>query len=260
MIKPRAGFTIVELLIVIVVIAILATITIVAYNGIQDRARTSAMTSALTQAGKKMTLWRVDNPDQYPASLAELGVNDTDTIAYQYTFDNTAQTYCITATNTNGTTYYISNTSGTAQSGTCSGYNLLVWNKVSGTAPVPSAAVDTSTFRTSTASMRLDPGQTQRNFRGNPYGGTIGQKYTVSFWLKTDASWNGTINNSKIRFANGDSGAFISACAYSGVKIAWTQVSCMFTLSAANPKINIAVGNDGTTGSIWIDDLVLSLE
>ena len=260
MIKPRAGFTIVELLIVIVVIAILATISIVAYNGIQDRARTSAMTSALTQAGKKMAVWRVDNPDQYPASLATLGVNDTTTIAYQYAFDTTAQTYCITATNTNGSTYYISNTSGTVQSGTCSGYNLLVWNKTSGSAPVPGATVDTSTFRTSTSSMRIDPGQNQRNFRGNPYGGNVGQKYTVSLWLKTDASWTGTSNNSKIRFANGNDGTFVSACAYNGVKITWTQVSCTFTLSAANPKINIAVGNDGTTGSIWIDDLVLSLE
>ena len=37
------GFTIVELLIVIVVIGILAAITIVAYNGIQQRARTATV-------------------------------------------------------------------------------------------------------------------------------------------------------------------------------------------------------------------------
>ena len=37
--KKQTGFTIVELLIVIVVIGILAAITIVAFNGVQQRAR-----------------------------------------------------------------------------------------------------------------------------------------------------------------------------------------------------------------------------
>ncbi len=50
----RQGFTIVELLIVIVVIGILAAITIVAYNGIQDRANDTAVQSDLANARKKI--------------------------------------------------------------------------------------------------------------------------------------------------------------------------------------------------------------
>lgn len=48
------GFTIVELLIVIVVIGILAAITIVAYNGIQSRAKTSSGQALAGSVAKKM--------------------------------------------------------------------------------------------------------------------------------------------------------------------------------------------------------------
>lgn len=48
--RVQRGFTIVELLIVIVVIGILAAITIVAYNGIQDRAQNAARISAARSA------------------------------------------------------------------------------------------------------------------------------------------------------------------------------------------------------------------
>ena len=45
--KSTSGFTIVELLIVIVVIAILAVITIVAFNGVKSRAQTSEIAQEL---------------------------------------------------------------------------------------------------------------------------------------------------------------------------------------------------------------------
>lgn len=62
--KP-AGFTIVELLIVIVVIGILAAITIVAYNGIQARARDAQRLSDIKSIAKAIELYKVNN-GSYP--------------------------------------------------------------------------------------------------------------------------------------------------------------------------------------------------
>lgn len=57
----QAGFTIVELLIVIVVIAILASITIVAYGGISERARNTARLAAVRQAQQAVQLAIMSN-------------------------------------------------------------------------------------------------------------------------------------------------------------------------------------------------------
>ncbi len=51
--KEQKGFTIVELLIVIVVIGILAAITIVAFNGVQNRGKTSSAEAAANSVVKK---------------------------------------------------------------------------------------------------------------------------------------------------------------------------------------------------------------
>src|SRR5690606_27269127 len=79
----KSGFTIVELLIVVVVIAVLATITVVAYTNLQERARTSAADSTLTQAAKKLALYKAEQ-ESYPASLDDAGIDSDETIALDY--------------------------------------------------------------------------------------------------------------------------------------------------------------------------------
>ena len=68
--KHKLGFTIVELLIVIVVIAILAAVTIVAYNGIQKRSADSAASNFLAQAKKHLLIDKETNGDSFPSTLA----------------------------------------------------------------------------------------------------------------------------------------------------------------------------------------------
>ena len=80
--RKNSGFTIVELLIVIVVIGILAAIVIVAYNGVQLRAR-NANTASVIEAYKKALTQYATLNQAYPTSgTACIGEDYPDTGAY----------------------------------------------------------------------------------------------------------------------------------------------------------------------------------
>ena len=67
--KTTTGFTIVELLIVVVVIAILAAVSMVAYTGIQGRARDSQRLQDMNTIVKALEMYRVQN-GRYPNAVA----------------------------------------------------------------------------------------------------------------------------------------------------------------------------------------------
>ena len=103
--KIQTGFTIVEILVVIVVIGILAAISLVSYNGVQERARVAVLQSDLKDAGKELSLARLDH-GSYPTSLEAVSLKPSPGTTFQYRYDSAAKSYCLTATN-RGVSYYM---------------------------------------------------------------------------------------------------------------------------------------------------------
>jgi prepilin-type N-terminal cleavage/methylation domain-containing protein len=83
-IQSERGFTIVELLIVVVVIAILAAITIVSYNGITRSANDSAAKQQASTVAKKIESYQAKE-GRYPVNATEL-VNANE--SYNLSIDN----------------------------------------------------------------------------------------------------------------------------------------------------------------------------
>jgi prepilin-type N-terminal cleavage/methylation domain-containing protein len=121
----QKGFTIVELLIVIVVIGILAAITVVAFNGIQQRAQTTVLTTDIANAAKAMKVSQATN-GSYPTTLpSELKLSKGVGMSLANTGD--ANTFCINAQLTNGSNVqqmYFDSAASDPAPGVCSGSTI----------------------------------------------------------------------------------------------------------------------------------------
>jgi type II secretion system protein G len=73
--QTQKGFTIVELLIVIVVIGMLAAIIIVAFNGITFKAQETSVKQDMKNISKQLEIYRIDD-GRYPTSttLQQIGI------------------------------------------------------------------------------------------------------------------------------------------------------------------------------------------
>lgn len=119
-VSTMRGFTIVELLIVIVVIGILAAITIVAFNGVQNKAIATTLQSDLSNAVTKLKLYQADY-GSYPTSIDSTTYCPTPADAQyclkassgnsfaNYSANNSAspQTFTLDAVNSGGMQYYV---------------------------------------------------------------------------------------------------------------------------------------------------------
>lgn len=142
MIKTRskiAGFTIVELLVVIVVIGILAALTIVSYTGIAQKASAAALKADLSSASTKLELYKVVN-STYPPTKTDaenagiLPINSgTD---FQYTVSGGVYSMSVSSSSSGTTAYHITSSVGFIENGvavghTAPGVPAVVWKQIS---------------------------------------------------------------------------------------------------------------------------------
>jgi prepilin-type N-terminal cleavage/methylation domain-containing protein len=109
--KTDSGFTIVELLIVIVVIAILAAITIVSYNGIRNRSIDSAIRVDAENAAKVIASDFIVNgvyPNSTSVANGGKGIAASGTNAFYYQANNATDPpfFSVVACNPESTSYY----------------------------------------------------------------------------------------------------------------------------------------------------------
>ena len=155
------GFTIVELLIVMVVIAILAAITIVSYNGIASQAKEAALKADLSNGAKQLGIAKVET-GSYPSNANDLKKSNGTTFSY-VSFDG--DIFCLSATNSNltGKAFKITQ-AGNIEEGAC-GSGLA--STMQAFTPAMCASLTTYTGANEEAVMRLTDsrGGTTRSYQ-----------------------------------------------------------------------------------------------
>lgn len=190
--QRAAGFTVVELLIVIVVIGILATLTIIAYNGVQNQARVATLQSDLEQNAKILEVYKLKNAETYPANLAAAqtaGVKLSGGVTPNYYYNTDTKQYCLEGT-ISSTVYSTTSQTKQPQAGSCLVNSLLGWWRLNGNANDSTSYGNNGTVTAATLTTgQGGQGNTAYAFDGVAGTGIVGTTPQVQLTDATVTGW-----------------------------------------------------------------------
>lgn len=117
--QKNQGFTIVELVIIIIVIGILAAITIVSYGAVTENAARQTLEADIRSAASKLTRYKSEN-GSYPQTLDTAGISNTSSTAFYYDLgpDPSIDRYCLSGA-AGQLQYHIVNGNSNIEEGPC---------------------------------------------------------------------------------------------------------------------------------------------
>ena len=275
------AFTVVELLIAIVVIGILATISIVAYSGIQDSAIESTLKSDLRSASSQLEMERALE-GSYPSS--DEGLSRSSGVNFTYTL--TGGSYCLTAWPSRaGVAAYRIDSDSSVQEGACTGHvspagpgpvatlTNLHYNPSLEVVHGPfSGANTTSVTRTSVRShvgswsLRADipAGFNSRQVGAIMMNRDVGDffepntTYTASAYVYVPS---GTVDVEMVIIGAGRASVVDPPGRTASAKGSWTRIHNTFTTGSSG-RVQIFIVNSSSTssgpGQFWVDAVMIT--
>jgi prepilin-type N-terminal cleavage/methylation domain-containing protein len=273
----QRGFTIVELLIVIVVIGILAAITIVAYNGVQNRAHAASAQADATNTAKLLATTYATN-GSYPNDLSTINNGNpmptADGTTYAYHPTNSNANYCVTVTN-GSNSFKVTDTSPAPTQGGCAGDGVggvaaitnLTYNPNGDSSTVNTYSMGNIGTTISTDATTKYAGAGSFKLVGNNASGGIGRAWNIGdLPLGTTFTWSAYIYSTTPQTINGYgettsntntyqsmSGPTANIPANTWTKYSWSGTSLQGT--GKSTGLGFLISN-GANQTLWVDNVM----